>query len=108
METKNKIILILATLLVFLSLGIYSYYQNQIKSEKLKHNEQIIDSLKQKLILYKKRSDSLEIVATVMDNIIQNQEVKVVTVKEKFVVYKTPEMKNSSDAYKYLNNFIME
>lgn len=108
METKNKIILILITILIVLSLGIYLYYQNQVKAEKLKQNEQIIDSLKLSLKIHKKKSDSLQIVATVMDNIIQNQEVKVVTVKEKFIVYKTAEMKNSSDAYKYLNNFIME
>lgn len=108
METKNKIIFMLSIILITLSLGIYSYYQNQIKSQKLKENEQIIDSLNQSLNLYKKRNDSLEIVATVMDNIIKNQEVKVVTLKEKFIVYKTAEMKNSSEAYKYLNNFIME
>ncbi len=108
MDTKSKIILILSLILLMGGIIGYTVYMNITQDEKIKQNEYTIDSLQKSLATYKKKSDSLSIVAITMENLIQNQEVKVVKVKESFIVYKTPEIKNSSDAYQYINKFIME
>lgn len=108
MDTKTKIIIILSLLIIIISTFGYLFYTSQIKDEKIKENEQIIDSLQKSLNTYKKKNDSLNVVAATMENLLQNQEVKVVKVKESFIVYKTQEIQNSSDAYKYINKFISE
>lgn len=108
MDTKTRIIIILSLFLVILSISGYLFYMSQIKDDRIKENEQIIDSLQKSLNTYKRKNDSLNVVATTMENLIQNQEIKVVKVKESFIVYKTQEIQNSSDAYKYINKFIAE
>lgn len=91
-----------------MSISGYLFYTSQIKDDVIKENEQIIDSLQKSLNTYKRKNDSLNVVAATMENLIQNQEIKVVKVKESFIVYKTQEIQNSSDAYKYINKFIAE
>jgi hypothetical protein len=108
MDTKTKIIIILSLLIIVISTFGYLFYTSQIKDEKIKENQQIIDSLQKSLNTYKKKNDSLNVVAATMENLLQNQEVKVIKVKESFIVYKTQEIQNSSDAYKYINKFISE
>jgi hypothetical protein len=108
MDIKNKIILILSLILLVGGIIGYMLYMDSSRDEKIKQNQYTIDSLQKSLANYKKQNDSLSIVATTMQNLIQNQEVKVIKVKESFIVYKTPEIKNSSDAYQYINKFIME
>lgn len=108
MDIKFKIYLTSVILIIF-GCGIsYIFYGNSNINDRLVQNEKIIDSLNKKVLIYKQKNDSLQIVAFTLDQIIKNQEVKVVTVKEKFIVYKTPEIKNSSDAFKFINNFIVE
>lgn len=108
MDMKTKVIVILSLFLIIISTSGYLLYTSKIKDEKIKENEQRIDSLQKSLNTYKKKNDSLNVVAITMENLIQNQEVKVIKIKESFIVYKTQEIQNSSDAYKYINKFIAE
>jgi len=104
---KNNIISILGVMLLCSIIGVFIFCINK-KNYQIEKNKKIIDSLQNSLLEYRKINDSLYIVANKLDSIILNQEAIVIKVKENFIIYKTPEMKNSSDAYIYLKKFIVE
>lgn len=103
----KKILNILVIVLILLFFGYFFYTLSQ-KNEIIKNNQKIVDSLRIEIVNYNKKYDSLQIVANKLDTLIQQQEVKVVTIKERFIVYKTDEIKDPSEAYKYVIKFIQE
>lgn len=102
---NKQTILILILFFIIIGLFVNTLVNKNYQIEK---NKKIVDSLQKSLIDYKRKNDSLYIVANKLDSIILNQEAIVIRVKENFIIYKTPEIKNSSDAYIYLKDFIKE
>lgn len=98
----------LIILILLLSFAIFFVYKSINQDEIIKNNQRIADSLRIEVLHFNRKYDSLQIVANKLDTLIQNQEIKVVKLKEKFVIYKSEEIKNPTEAYIYINKFIQE
>lgn len=98
----------LIILILLLSFAVFFVYKSINQDEIIKNNQRIADSLRIEVLHFNRKYDSLQIVANKLDTLIQNQEIKVVKLKEKFVIYKSEEIKNPTEAYIYINKFIQE